>query len=301
MKLLLALLFTFTQVSDLWACNIPEKELLIRVAILKAEQASQMHLNLPDFGEDYPDSNISKKEFNQILDSVKKVYQPIFKKQHMNFRIERGWDDKQANAYAGVRGQDRYILVYGGYARHKLMTKDAFLSVVCHEIGHHLGGFPRKSSSPWSSSEGQADYFSTLKCMKEVLRNADDNEEVASALDLPEEVKKQCRFQYARDNDYFICLRSAKAAEDHGRVIADLTSITNTSVSLLTPSTDIKLVTNLQHPTPQCRVDTKYQGALCNVSTLVPLDAVDETKGACHFNNFNILGNRPACWFAHKK
>lgn len=298
---MLALLILFTQISSVWACNIPEKEFLIRIAILKAEQASQVNNDRPDAEDEFSDSNISKKEFNKILDTVKKVYQPIFKKQKMTFRIERGWEDKQTTAYAGVLGRDRYILVYGGYARHKLMTKDAFLSVICHEIGHHLGGFPRKSSSAWSSSEGQADYFSTLKCMKEVLKVADDNEEVALALDLPEEVKKQCRFQYKNDNDYFICLRSAKAAEDHGRVVADLTDEGNTVISLLTPSSETRSVTNLKHPSPQCRVDTKYQGALCNVATSIPLDATNELQGACHFNNFNILGNRPACWFVHKK
>lgn len=301
MKFKLSLLFTLIFSSSSWACNIPEKELLLRVAIIKADQARLMHMNNNNDQDEDDGSNINKKEFNKLIDSVKKVYQPIFKRSRMNFKIETGWEDKQVNAFAGVRGQDRYILIYGGYARHKLMTKDAFLSVICHEIGHHLGGFPRKQNSPWSSSEGQADYFSTLKCMKEVLKNAEDNEEVALALNLPEEVKKNCRFQYPKDSDYYICLRSAQAAEDHGRVISDLTLLTNTEVSLMTPSVEVRATTNLQHPSPQCRVDTKYQGALCNVPTSASLDGEDEMKGACHLNNFNILGNRPACWFVHKK
>ena len=286
------------------ACNIPEKELIVRMAVLKANQIQidQQHFFGQQRDDVNEDSNISKKEFNKILDTVKKVYGPIFKSQRMNFRIESQWEDKQVNAFAGTRGTDRYILLYGGYARHKMMTKDAYLSVVCHEIGHHLGGFPKKNAHTWSSSEGQADYFSTLKCMKEVLRDDEDNKESALALDRPDEVKKQCRFQYANTNDYYICLRSSKAAEEHGKVIDDLDSKgASSDVSLLTPSNYVVSDSNLKHPDAQCRVDTKYQGALCNVSTKIALDDLDEAIGTCTFNNFNILGNRPACWFVHKK
>ncbi|MBA2405831.1 MAG: hypothetical protein H0V66_13730 [Bdellovibrionales bacterium] len=300
---MLALLFTFMNLAEAWACNIPEKELLIRVAIMKAEQTENMNFMGPTLDPiEEEESNLSKKDFNKLIDSVKKVYIPIFKSLKMNFKIENMWEDKQVNAFAGVRGSDRYILLYGGYARHKLMTKDAFLSIICHEIGHHLGGFPKKAGNAWSSSEGQADYFSTLKCMKEVLKRDPDNKEIAEVLELPLEVKKQCKFQYPNENDYYICLRSAKASEEHGIVIADLLTVnTPIEVNLMTPSTEGGLATNLKHPSPQCRVDTKYQGALCNVPTHIPLDNMDETKGACHFNNFNILGNRPGCWFVHKK
>lgn len=302
MKFLLVLILSVSNLTSVWACNITEAELVLRVAVLQANRASLMRYKEPvDFPYDR-DENISKRDFNRLIDSVKKVYSPIFRKEKLNLRIEQMWEDSQVNAFAGARGNDRYVLLYGGYARHKSMTKDAFISVICHEIGHHLGGFPKKTSSSWSSSEGQADYFSTLKCMKEVLKRDSDNKEAALELDLPEEVKKQCKFQFPEENDYFICLRSSKAAEDHGKVISDLVSSgENSDVSLLNPSKEIRFETNIKHPSPQCRVDTKYQGALCNVSTREALDDLDETKGACHFNNFNIIGNRPACWFVHKK
>ena len=302
MKLFLAIIITLFHSSIVSACNIPEKELIIRVAIMKSDLTAQMQLYQPEMElHEDEESNLSKKDFNKLIDSVKKVYTPIFKKIKMNFKIEHIWEDKQVTAFAGVRGEDRYILLYGGYARHKLMSKDAFLSVICHEVGHHLGGFPKKTGNTWSSSEGQADYFSTLKCMKEVLKRDSDNKEVALALALPPEIKKQCKFQYPEENDYHICLRSAKAAEEHGILLAKLANEDDSQISLMNPSKEVKRVTNLKHPTPQCRVDTKYQGALCNVSTIIPLDDKDETKGTCHFNSFNIMGNRPACWFAHKK
>jgi hypothetical protein len=298
MKLFISFLVILMNVAPSFACNISENELAIRLALMKASQASLLRFEDPIVN----DYDISKGDFKRLIDSVKRVYIPIFKKKKMNLKIEAFWEDKQTNAYAGLRGTDRYVLIYGGYARHRFMTKDAFLSVVCHEIGHHLGGFPKKAHGSWSSSEGQADYFSTLKCMKEVLRSYQNNEVTALSLNLPEMVKKECRYQFPVDNDYFICLRSAKAAEDHGRVISDLTGLEESlEVSLITPSEEKKFSTSLQHPSPQCRVDTKYQGALCNVPTSIPLDDEDEKKGACHLNNFNILGVRPSCWFVHKK
>jgi hypothetical protein len=299
MKLMLFILTLFSTVG-VFACNIPERDLLVRLALMKVDEANA-NTDYSMFHRLEEDSNISRAEFKKMIDLVKRIYMPIFKREDLNFRIEANWDDKQVNAFAGVRGKDRYVLLYGGYARHPLMTKDAFLSVICHEIGHHLGGFPKKSLGSWSSSEGQADYFSTLKCMKLVLKEDLHNRSVTELFDLPQEVSKLCRAQHPRERDYQICLRSAKAAEDHGRVLADVTRKDPLSISLTTPDETRVESSNLKHPGAQCRVDTKLAGALCNVSPLVSLDNSDETIGTCHFNNFQILGNRPACWFAHKK
>jgi Zn-dependent protease with chaperone function len=54
--------------------------------------------------------------------------------------------------------------MFGGLARDPLVTKDGFSAVICHEIGHHIAGAPRKGFS-WASNEGQADYFATTKCL----------------------------------------------------------------------------------------------------------------------------------------
>ena len=194
------------------------------------------------------------------------------------------------------------VQIFGGMLRHNEMNSDVLQILICHELGHFLGGPPLKSRSGWSSTEGQADYFSTLKCMKEVLESDSGNSSSAAALDLPEEIKSMCRKQYSDDNQYNICLRSSKAAEDYGKAIADiLMPGSGNTISLMTPSDEMTFVTNLRHPKVQCRVDTKFQGALCNASPLVSLDDEDETMGTCHLNNFNIIGNRPACWFVHSK
>lgn len=303
MKVFLIVLFSLLNLSVGQTCNISENELLLRIAMMRATETrlSQMSLTNSLKQDHEIAGNISKKEFLRIIDRVKKIYVPIFKDLDMNFKIEHLWEDKQQNAFAGMSGSDRFILLYGGYARQKLMTPDAYLSIVCHEIGHHLGGFPKKMNSTWSSSEGQADYFSTLKCMKEILQRDPENSSVADALDLPKHIKLQCREQFFDEDQYNICLRSSKAAEDYGKVIANiLVPGSEKNISLLTPADELTFVTNLRHPSAQCRADTKFQGALCNVSPLIALDEEDETIGTCNLRDFNILGNRPACWFVHR-
>lgn len=246
-------------------------------------------------------SSISEADFDQLIERVSENYAGVFKKQGLKLKIDASWKNSKMNAYSDQIGRKRYVYLYGGYARHPMMDKDTYLSVICHEIGHHQGGFPLEIGSNWASSEGQADYFSTLKCMKIILKDDIENERIALSLDLPNEVKDQCRSQFAKDDDYFICLRSSKASEIYGKINASLATPDSVKeISLLTPVTRRVFSTNLSYPLPQCRVDTKFQGALCNADANVPLGFSDENKGACSQKNGDTIGARPLCWFVPK-
>lgn len=58
------------------------------------------------------------------------------------------------------------ISIWGGMLSHPKMTSPTLLLLLCHELGHFLGGPPLKSRTGWSSTEGQSDYYSTQGCMK---------------------------------------------------------------------------------------------------------------------------------------
>jgi hypothetical protein len=243
-------------------------------------------------------SGITESEFNKLINRVTDKYDSIFKRHGLQLKIDGAWKKSEMNAYSDQLGKKRFVYLYGGYARLAQMDKDTYLSVICHEIGHHLGGFPFAPGSTWASSEGQADYFSTLKCMKLILKNDPENERVALSLDLPQQVKDLCRGQYPLEDDYFICLRSAMAAETYGKINAALaTPDSRREISLLSPTYKKASFTNLSYPRPQCRVDTKFQGALCNVDINMALGFDDENKGACSIKNGHSLGSRPMCWF----
>ena len=64
------------------------------------------------------------------------------------------------------------VIMFGGLARRPEITADGFLLVVCHELGHHLAGYP--FIDDWAANEGQADYFATQSCTKNIWQN--DNE-----------------------------------------------------------------------------------------------------------------------------
>ena len=61
------------------------------------------------------------------------------------------------------------LLICMGMARRPEMTEDAFMIIVCHEIGHHLAGMPQYDE--WAAIEGQADFFATHACAKNMWRD----------------------------------------------------------------------------------------------------------------------------------
>ncbi len=72
----------------------------------------------------------------------------------------------KVNAETLKQGNQLTIEVLGGMLRHREMNQNVMLLLLCHEIGHFLGGPPLKSRNGWSSVEGQADYYSTAICIK---------------------------------------------------------------------------------------------------------------------------------------
>lgn len=58
------------------------------------------------------------------------------------------------------------IKVLGGMLQHPKMNKHALSLLLCHELGHYLGGPPLKARNGWSSTEGQADYYSGETCAR---------------------------------------------------------------------------------------------------------------------------------------
>lgn len=66
-----------------------------------------------------------------------------------------------------------------------------------------------------------------------------------------------------------------------------------------TPDTKIVTEIDQRHPESQCRLDTVFQAALCDVSMHEDVSATDEVKGTCHsflghndhFVGLSLLGN----------
>lgn len=239
-------------------------------------------------------TGLNEFEFNQLIDRVNRVMAPVIQKQTKKQVVfERNWNDDEVNAHATRDDEDNLVVMLtGGLARHPLMTKDAFLLIACHEIGHFLGGAPKQfrgntQQRTWSSAEGQADYFAATKCLPLLFQ--DKTETKSLDLSLNPEVKRKA---FTRcDND--VCARVVVAGWQISSVFASLKEgtikpdITKNDPTLVD-------VTFMKHPNPQCRLDTFVMGANCDAPTDEAFSDFDPKVGACLYAKKNA---RPACWY----
>ncbi len=192
--------------------------------------------------------------------------------------------------------------MYGGLARHETITEDGFSLVLCHEIGHLVGGAPTVGMVLMKpmANEGQADYFAALKCLRKTFLN-DDNAAIVAAMNVPATLATSCAKAFSNSDEKNICIRTGMA----GASVADFFAAVKKlpPAKFETPDATVVRSTNSSHPAHQCRLDTYFQGSLCDVSFNEDLDMVnmkDEVKGTCHGSLGHTSGLRPLCWYKPK-
>ena len=270
-----------------------------------------------DLKSDEERTGITEEEFMTILRETEAIYTPVFEAKGKTFRVNKLWTNDQVNASAQQSGSTWIINMYGGLARHEHATVDSFRAVVCHEIGHHLGGAPKKAGwfGTWASNEGQSDYFATFKCMKKmILEGQASGMAIASAdLSIYEEAEvavadEKCseRFSVVEpgegeeegeglDTAYTACKRATLAGLSLGRLLGSRDP--DKIISLSTPNETVVTRTNDNHPEAQCRADTYMAGSLCNLDFNSELSDSDPDQGTCNRTEGYEYGLRPLCWF----
>ncbi|MGE0173368.1 MAG: proprotein convertase P-domain-containing protein [Oligoflexales bacterium] len=255
----------------------------------------------------WQDSNIDEQQFNSIIDGVIRQYVDIVKTHSARLVVYKYWSSSTVNASAGQNKADWYVNMYGGLARRPEITPDAFTLVVCHELGHHLGGFPFNGPL-WAANEGQSDYFATQACARKIWKSQlDANAKYRDLVDPI--VKENCDSVWKNGAEQDLCYRIATA----GKALATLLAAVNKEPppQLDTPDKTEVAETRYNHPRAQCRLDTYVQGALCTVNfidTTIPgrrhrdgqdsLEAEFEgSKVSCTSASLFEMGIRPRCWF----
>lgn len=191
------------------------------------------------------------------------------------------------------------------------LSEDAVTLLICHEMGHFLGGYPffddmmAEREFP-SASEGQADYYATQVCARELWQNEDNREYKKQVLTY---AKTKCDQAWENDNEKELCYRIAVALDN----LKDLLSeISQTQVALETPDPHVSNYTiNWAYPKTQCRLDTFFAGSLCNTSrTGLEIPGLAHPKGqsskaaeqeAMAQSCYDGLGQRPKCWFKRRE
>lgn len=265
-----------------FACTMDGKEGIVEENNLRIP-VSQKSIN-----------GITEEQFNSVIDEVSAVMSPIVASHGGNLTVVKLWTDETVNAYAEQSGTTWKVSMFGGLARHETITRDGMALVVCHEVGHHIGGAPLYSwKSGWASTEGQSDYFATTKCLRQVWAN-DNNEEIISRMDVPARVKELCGQTHLWNGDYALCVRGAMAGDSVARLFAALRK--QEPAKFETPDPKVAKYTQESHPATQCRLDTYFQGALCTVDAREEFSRDTEVTGSCHKTLGFTIGMRPLCW-----
>ena len=219
--------------------------------------------------KDFIRNGMTEEMFEGIIDHAVSFYEPEMKAQGGRLTVVKNWDSSEVNAGA-KRGtwsdKNAWLLMfYGGLARRPEITPDGFALVVCHEIGHLLGGAPYYPGEV-ESNEGQSDYFATLKCARKIWADGVVRFPAKSNYSLPQQVTMSCTTAFRNAKLVRTCTRSNRAAVGLarllGRLIAEGTDSEYIAPSFLTPDKSVVEQTDHGHPAAQCRLDTMYAGSL---------------------------------------
>jgi hypothetical protein len=253
--------------------------------------------------------NITEKQFNKITDDIVGVFAPIAKLHGANLVGVKNWSDSTVNAYADQSGSEWQVQMFGGLARRPEVTLDGFALVVCHEVGHHLAGFPFYSGfGEWAASEGQSDYFAAQVCARKIWAQ-DEKTNARFANIASETVRNSCDASWKSTRSRNLCYRIAMAGQSLALLLGALGNEEYPDFSHPDPVTVDQTVD--YHPAAQCRLDTYFMGSVCNVNfDLTTIPGRDNEEGqnsaaaeqiaafhSCAASEGTNFGARPRCWF----
>lgn len=239
-------------------------------------------------------NGMDQTRFNQIIDRAIEFYTPIIAEKGAKLKVERKWTDGTVNAYARQDGKTWSVFMFGGLARHQDVTPDGFALVLCHELGHHLAGAPKKKMflfKTWASNEGQSDYWAAAKCFRRIYES-DNNDEIVESMDIDPEVEKKCNAVWSNKADLDMCKRISQASKGLAKLLNG-----GREVSFTTPDKTVVSKTDHNHPKGQCRLDTYFNGALCDKDFNEEVSNSDAKVGVCNRSESYDIGVRPLCWY----
>lgn len=185
--------------------------------------APENKLNVP-ISDDAELERATHNEVTQAIAAVQSAYAPVVARYGARLIIHDKWNDGTVNAYAYRNTYGLWeVDIMGGLMRFGRMNRASAVGVICHEVGHHLGGNPRYSGN-WASVEGQSDYWAFQRCVQRAAPGY-----VTSAM---------------------LNLSHVLATMSGSRI-----------PSLSTPDRTVVPETLQSHPNAQCRLDTMYAAA----------------------------------------
>ena len=257
-------------------------------------------------------TQIDQAEFDLRIQQLQETFAPLVQQHGGRLSIKGLWSKDQIVARATQMFGSWKIEFSGGLARRPELTPDGMTLIICHEIGHHLGGFPFASGTPfggyWASVEGQADYYSTQVCARKLWAN-EEAINATRALAVDPVAQAECDLMYQAIAERQLCYRVNEASASVVQTMAGL--LNRPMPQFSTPDATVRSATNENHPAIQCRLDTLFHGSLCPTifdDRLIPgkrteggrtsLAAEREAaNSSCSAMSNFTRGLRPTCWF----
>lgn len=233
-------------------------------------------------------ADVSREEAAATIESAIHKFDGEINELNLRLDIEYHWDVGIFQAQGGRLNDVAKFEFYGALLKAP-MTLETLTVVVCHEVGHLLGGLPEVVPYPyrWNSAEGQADYYATAKCLKRLWKNS-DNESYLADKEIADSISRPCSEVYAEPSQQALCKRTLLASLKAFQILYE-----DDKMSYENPDREEVSQMLLRYPSPQCRLDTLKAGALCDVSDEVSFSFESLSDGAC----IDGVGARPKCWF----
>ncbi len=175
------------------------------------------------------------------------------------------WNINMVHAsYVRLEAQDSSLVTHniylmGGFARLEGMTLDGLATTACHEIGHGIGGAPKKDPTRMnpvpSAMEGQSDYFATKVCLPIVFKYLEQTTKSNDS----DYIERLCATQSLYEMP--LCKRLFTALEAdifYFQYLGDETSFEEFSNNI---AVDLDKEPTA-YPDSQCRIDTMIHGIL---------------------------------------
>lgn len=104
----------------------------------------------------------------------------------VQLELDANWSSPYFGAGVSFYENRFRLMILGGTTRIEGMTPDSYAAIVCHELGHLIGGAPFQTiqHAEWSSSEGQSDFFAASVCLPRYFKKLGVNE-----IDIPKRVE----------------------------------------------------------------------------------------------------------------
>lgn len=243
-------------------------------------------------------ASVSEVDYLKLTSALKSIYGKKVEATNNNLKFTLKDSIEAPNAYAAKTADGNWeITVIASLLSLQEQTKASLGIILCHEIGHFFGGEPyvvgiqmtpavRSRAPKKMSCEGQADYFATSECLKELSSKLPDLFEGNQGLINPV-VDHYCDESYLAKEESIVCRESLVASYQAVRVYQRIMEELRVPSSFFGKVENEKSNRTLnyvgEYPDLDCRYETFVKGALCS----------NLNGNVCN----TLKWKRPSCWY----